>query len=411
MATFDTLQALIETLVREGNTATPVHIPGPPGIGKTAVPRAAAQALAEKMGRTFVEVQAGVPFTENIEDVFIFCNRDLTSEAPEDLGGLPRTLDLTICGEPMMVTQKAVPLWAAPFCHPDAVGILVLDDINAASPAIHAAARQTALFKRIGDGKIAHGVQICLTGNRREDKAGARPLPSHFNNSIMQIPLDVNTKEWCSWLGAQGDVEPSIGSYIQFAPGKLSQTPGDADDLGAFGTPRSWAKAAALLPTIEGMGDAVVGAALRGLVGEGPAYEYRAFVKIRMSLVPPGRLLDAGDEPVATMQLVLDPASLDTPDKVHAFISGLGEEAASRTKAAPTRAAKNAVCFAFLRALAHSCRGDGIAANREYMAAALSTYAHNGGDMQGVVRIAAGTDNSKRDPLVTEVINFFNENN
>ena len=404
MATFGTLQALIQTLVRDGNTATPVHIPGPPGIGKTAVPRAAAQALATEMGRTFVEVQAGVPFTGDIDDVFLFCNRDLTSEAPEDLGGLPRTLDMSICGEPMIVTQKAVPLWAAPFCHPRAVGVLVLDDINAASPAIHAAARQTALFKRIGDGAIARGVQICLTGNRREDKAGARPLPSHFNNSIMQIALQVNTQEWCAWLGQQPGIDPTVGSYIQFRPGKLTQTPADADDLGAFGTPRSWAKLATLLPTLAGLGDAVLMAAAAGLVGQGPAYEYRAFVKIRSQLVPPGALLDVGDQPVATLQGVLDPVTLDSPDKVHAFISGLAEEAAKRSNEAGSLAAQNAVARSFLRSLAHASAG-----NREFMSSALMTFQHNAreGRMSTIISCIHSTGNSN-DPLIQAVIHFFN---
>lgn len=408
MANFKTLEAIIAALVRQGNTATPVHIPGPPGIGKTAVPRAAAKQLSEEMGRTFVEVQAGVPFTEDIDSVFLFCNRDLTSEAPEDLGGLPRTLDMSICGEPMIVTQKAIPLWAAPFCHPRAVGILVLDDINAASPAIHAGARQTALFKRIGDGKIAQRVQICLTGNRREDGAGARPLPSHFNNSILPIPLDVSTALWGQWLGQQPNCAQSVGSYIQFRPGKLVQTPRDADENGAFATPRSWAKLAAILPTLEGMGDAVLAAAAAGLVGQGPAYEYRAFVKIRSTLVSPMLLLDNGEKPVEALQVILDPATLDSPDKAHAFISGLAEEAASRTKQAASRKEKNGHIRAFLRCLAHACRGDGINVNREFMASAIMTFAHNGGDTSSVVQCihtAAGTT----DTLIQEIINFFDQ--
>ena len=140
---------------------------GPPGIGKTA--------LAEEVG--------ALMGPDAIIEV-----RDLCSHLPEDLLGLP--------WREGQATFYAPPTWLWRLSQPGVVGVLVLDDLGAASPAVQTAAFKLVLQRQSGDCTLAPGVKIIATTNRKEDKSGATTLPAALRNRCCIVELDVDPDEW-----------------------------------------------------------------------------------------------------------------------------------------------------------------------------------------------------------------------
>lgn len=383
-------------LGKPNNDVAPLLLLGSPGIGKTS----AGRTLADRM-TAFVQ-------SHNPEaSPALFDAFDLTSIDAVDLGGLPLPEDTEMTGkdpvtgktstETIKVTRFAVMARLAPFVRPGAYGVLVLDDITQASPAVQVAARQLVLDKKVGDYKISPHVRILITGNRRDDKSGASTLPAHFRNCTNIQTVDVNVDDWCTWYLQQDGYAPEVASFCTWRKLKfLSQLPKDADEAGAFPTPRSWAKLGCVLPaaTEAGLRDDVI----RGHVGKPVGSEFIAYLNLRMKLVDPAKVL------LNPKQALPDPRkTLDTADKKFSMISSLAELAVEwrkdqsdpdRHKAAPTL---------LLLALVHV-----VDLNNEYIMPALHLFARGMGDGQanasGYSHLLDGLPAAKaKDPRVGEV--------
>lgn len=276
-----------------------VFLIGPPGIGKTSVPLAV---VAEMGPDAQIEVL------------------DLTSRLPEDIGGLPFREGGKTCYSPQD--------WAVRLSRPDAVGCLVFDDLPAASAATAAAVRQIVLDRRIHDVVLAPGVLIVVTGNRREDLAGAMTLPSHFRNAVCILEMEPQFAKWSQWFTAQGG-NPAIISFLHSRPALFSTTPSKADTRGRFATPRSWTMLSACLPAAERAG--CVEDVVMGYVGEGAGVEFMAFFRTVANLPPINQIFH---DPRGTIP---NPkTTLNNPDRVIAVTTGLSLLAVQQT----TQAAK-----------------------------------------------------------------------
>jgi hypothetical protein len=158
---------------------------------------------------------------------------------PEDLLGLPwREGDATIYAPPAWLRRLSgdrQPDGSVP----GVKGVLVLDDLGAASPAVQTAAFKLVLERRSGDCWLSDGVKIIATTNRKEDKSGATTLPAALRNRCCIQELDVDANDWCIWA-IQNNVPGDVSAFILFKPGHLSRLPKDADKVGAFATPRTW---------------------------------------------------------------------------------------------------------------------------------------------------------------------------
>jgi len=194
---------------------TTVFIQGPPGLGKTAI----ANELATKIQREF----SGKTITHIV---------DLTSSAPEDLGGMPY-----ISGSQ---TRYAPQQWMSDFQDSDTAGVLVLDDLPAALPSSAVAARQIALTGSINGIKLSNNVIVLVTGNRQSDKAAARTLPSHFLNAVAVLEMQADLDSWSSWF-LKNEGSPTVLAFLRTRPNLFSQLPSEASETGSFATPRSWA--------------------------------------------------------------------------------------------------------------------------------------------------------------------------
>tara|TARA_Y100000310_G_scaffold345347_1_gene463994 strand:+ start:3355 stop:4464 length:1110 start_codon:yes stop_codon:yes gene_type:complete len=329
------------------DTKQTVAILGPPGIGKTAAGREVAQRMTSYI--TSVDASLGKAVCEVV---------DLSSCMPEDILGLPWREE--------SVTKYCPPEWLHAVCDPKAYGVLILDDLPAASTGVQVAARQISLERRVHGHKISDRILVLVTGNRREDKSAASTLPAHFRNSVLMLQLQPDLETWMNWYGEQKGYDDLITSYLQWRVGNFSKLPKDADQQGSFATPRTWSMLGKMCKVAKKQG--VLFDVASGLVGEGCAVELVAFDKMRNSLVSPAKVLENPQEALP------DIGTINSPDRMVAMVTGIAELSANRGKA-------NQHVSAFLKALAYITRQ-----NNEYVAVGINTYRAKGGSPNALIK-------------------------
>jgi hypothetical protein len=315
---------------------------GAPGIGKTSAARELARLMTEYMGKLGNETPA-------------VCEvRDLSSSLPEDLGGLPyRDNDTTRYAPPVSIRR---------ICEPGAYGVFVLDDLPAAPTAVQVASRQISLEHRVHDHEISRQVMIIVTGNRREDKSAASTLPAHFRNSVLMYTIEPDFKKWETWAHEAG-VDQLITQFLTFRMAHFSRLPADADQQGAFATPRTWVMLSQELKVARKLDTLRETAA--GLVGDGVATELVAFELVRTQLVAPEKVLSSPETALP------DRSILNSPDRMTAMVTGLADAAIHKAK---TEKGTKAY-VQYMKALAYITETGG----REYVATSIATFtAHKG---------------------------------
>lgn len=238
----------------------PVYIEGAPGVGKSDIARQSCSLYAQMLG-----------------------------VAPEAIGWVdirPNQMDPTeIKGVPSVVvgddgSRKTV--WCAPSffpTDPDSVGIMLIDELPAAPPLVQASMYQLFLDRRLGEYQLPKGWRIIAAGNRTTDKAVVHRIPTPLINRMAILSLEVDTDDWVNWAVNNG-IDPMAIAFIRFRPNLLSAF--DPRVPGPFASPRSWAMVSRVLSAKPG--SAIEYDLIKSLVGEGPAAEFVAFVKIYRSL-------------------------------------------------------------------------------------------------------------------------------
>jgi len=342
---------------------------GKPGIGKTALGRDVARLMTESRRKDDPSAPEAACHVV-----------DLSSSLPEDISGLPFPQ-----GD---VTEYKPTAWVHDLCRPDAYGVLILDDLPAATQAVQVACRQIALERRVHRFAFAPGVRVVVTGNRREDKSAATQLPAHFRNSCVMLQVEPEIDEWCAWAADAG-IPGVIPAFLRFRPNRLAMLPKDQDEQGAFATPRTWA----MLGRCYGAAathNAVLDVA-SGLVGQGVAVEFTAFQKLRHELPDPKLILSDPHRYI--------PNPPNEPDKLIAIATAIAEYAAKDAKETKGQNRQDGL-VRFLVALAHVTRS-----NREYCSAAVSTFTAMKGNLHELAGAAAVA--KKASPDVDNLIRFL----
>jgi hypothetical protein len=336
---------------RKEQTPVTVCVLGPPGVGKTAAGRALAAWMTQ-------DVQSRTPTAPPA----VCFSLDLSSMLPEDLMGLPfRDANLT---------RYCPQAWMAPMTDPDAYGVLILDDLPAAAGNVQVACRQVSLERRIHEMKLAPGIFVIVTGNRREDKSAATTLPAHFRNSVCILPFSPDFEGWESWYHDQG-FDPDIPAFLHFKRDHFSRLPKDADARGAFATPRTWSMLGKLTTAVS---EDHLPEVASGLVGDGVASEFAAFRMLRRELVDPEKVLENPRKSIPDLGLIRN-----RPDRAIALITGLGEVAARKAKGP-----KSTVTLTkFLKAMAYVTSD-----NREFVSVGVSTFTACKGSMKDLLNAA-----------------------
>lgn len=154
-------------------------------------------------------------------------------------------------------------------------GILFIDEINTAPPAVQAAAYQLILNRKLGEYELPEGWRIVAAGNRMGDRGVTYQMPSPLANRFVHIDLEPDLDDYCLHATKSGVSDDNI-AFLRYRPDLLHKFDAAANPR-AFPTPRTWffvdeISKLGLPPLLELE-------AIKGTVGEGPASERAAFMK------------------------------------------------------------------------------------------------------------------------------------
>ncbi|MFG3039919.1 AAA family ATPase [Streptomyces sp. NPDC048330] len=296
----------LEALTLSVAADLPVLLWGEPGIGKTAA-------------LTQLAASLDLPLTTVIASV----------HEPTDFSGLPVVgEDPAANGVPMAPPQWAVELVRA------GRGLLFLDELSTATPAVQAALLRVVLERRVGALQLPPGVRIVAAANPRASAADgwelSPPLANRFVHLYWVHDRDVVVRGLGGvWPSAElPRLDPvGLADAVAFARravcGFLGARPTLIHRLpttetrrgGAWPSPRSWEAAMTLLAfgTAASVCRDVLALLVRGAVGDGPGLELLAHID-RMELPDPELLLadpaavalpERGDLRQATLEAVV----------------------------------------------------------------------------------------------------------
>jgi hypothetical protein len=246
----DAMQAQISLTLRQVHefllnvaVVRPVFVWGAPGIGKSS--------LVERFAA----------------DLGLECVTLLGSQlAPEDLIGIP-----SIDGGASRFHPPAQLVRERAF-------VLFIDELNIASQEIQKAFYSLILDQRIGEHRLPQGSIVIGAGNRAQDAALARQMPSALVNRVVHVHLKASAREWLEWAEASG-VHPWVVDYVRARPGQLATDVPPAKEE-PFSTPRSWH---ALSDALHSFGDDIapdhLDALLFGTLTRDHAIGFKAFLK------------------------------------------------------------------------------------------------------------------------------------
>ncbi|MGW7421586.1 AAA family ATPase [Streptomyces sp. NPDC054813] len=261
----------------------PVLLWGEPGIGKTA----ALTQLADSLD---------LPLTTVIASV----------HEPSDFSGLPVVGDdPAVQGVPMAPPDWAVRLVKA------GRGLLFLDELSTAPPAVQAALLRLVLERRVGALRLPPGVRIVAAANPRSSAADGWELSPPLANRFVHLQWAHDHEVVVRGLGGTWPratlprLDPErLSAAVDFARravcGLLATRPtlvhrlpsGETRRGGAWPSPRSWDMTLRLVAFAHAAGSSrdVLSLLVRGTVGDGPGLELLASVD-RMELPDPEILL------------------------------------------------------------------------------------------------------------------------
>ncbi len=269
----------------------PVMLWGDPGIGKSSQVSAAAFAVG-------LPPQVVYAATSQPEDVS-------GTAFPDGKGGL--TILSLLPGIRRLIAN--------------AFGVLFLDELTCARPAVQAAFLAVPLTRRIGDQDLPPGIRVLAAGNPPDSAAGGWELEPPMANRFCHVDFKCpSVPEWTSWLLngnakmpaiEQGEarirenwpnvwptVQGLVAGFLTTSPSLLHEMPPDGNpNRGrAWPSPRTWEFAARAYATCMCLGvghnkplidkngktdggDEVRMAFVEGCVGDGAATAFAAWVK------------------------------------------------------------------------------------------------------------------------------------
>ncbi|EFL21269.1 putative ATPase family associated with various cellular activities (AAA) [Streptomyces himastatinicus ATCC 53653] len=261
----------------------PVLLWGEPGIGKTAALTQLAEAL-------------DLPLTTVIASV----------HEPSDFSGLPVVGDdPAVQGVPM-----APPDWAVRLVRTGR-GLLFLDELSTAPPAVQAALLRLVLERRIGSLHLPPGVRIVAAANPRSSAADGWELSPPLANRFVHLQWAHDHEVVVRGLGgtwpratlprlapemapeAVDFARRAVCGFLTARPGLVHRLPSSETRRGGpWPSPRSWEMTLRLIAfaTAAGCSRDVLSLLVRGTVGDGPGLELLASLD-RMDLPDPETLL------------------------------------------------------------------------------------------------------------------------
>lgn len=285
----------------------PVLLWGEPGIGKTAA-------------LTQLATSLDLPLTTVIASV----------HEPTDFSGLPVIgADPAVHGVPM-----APPDWAVRLAK-SGRGLLFLDELSTAPPAVQAALLRLVLERRVGALTLPPGVRIVAAANPRGSAADGWELSAPLANRFVHLRWTYDHAVVVRGLGgtwpraALPALDPGrlseavayarhgVTKLLEGRPKLVHQLPqSETKRGGPWPSPRTWEMAVRLIAfaTAAGTSREVLSMLVRGVVGDGPGLELLAVLD-RLDLPDPEALLadpdgasfpDRGDLLQAVLEAIVE---------------------------------------------------------------------------------------------------------
>jgi hypothetical protein len=273
----------LEALTLAVSADLPVLLWGEPGIGKTA----ALHQLAESLD---------LPLTTVIASV----------HEPSDFAGLPVVGDdPAVQGVPM-----APPDWAVRLVR-EGRGLLFLDELSTAPPAVQAALLRVVLERRVGALRLPAGVRIVAAANPRSSAADGWELSAPLANRFVHLQWTHDTDVVVRGLGgtwpraslprldparlagAVAYARRAVCGFLTARPTLVHRLPNNETRRGGpWPSPRSWDMALRLVAfaTAADTSREVLSMLVRGTVGDGAGLELLASLD-RLDLPDPEALL------------------------------------------------------------------------------------------------------------------------
>lgn len=235
----EALLIALQTPAPKGFLGIPVLIWGPPGVGKSS--------FLDGLAKPEFPV---ITLIASIHD-------------PTDFSGLPVFKEGKV--------HYAVPEWVAEFGEQGA-GILFLDELTTAPPAVQAALLRVVLERKVGFHQLPPKVRIVAAANPPDLMTGGWDLSPPLRNRFIHINWDLPVQAFLEALesGYAPALLPTIDpeqhaatlpywklrvlAFLKTAPNLLCTSP-EADNH-AFASPRTWDFAIALMASCEVLGKA-----------------------------------------------------------------------------------------------------------------------------------------------------------
>jgi len=236
--TAKTPQALASSLaaILSNKVKLSLMIWGPPGVGKSSI---VAQ-CAEGTGLSLIDLR-------------------LSQLAPTDLRGLPVPID-------------NVSKWYPPeFLPRDGQGILFLDEINMAPPAMQGIAQQLVLDRKVGSYVVPDGWFVWAAGNRKEDKASVFDMPAPLANRFVHLEVQPDFDSF-KVHALKAGLDERILAFLAYRTNLLHHIDPRQP---AWPSPRTWFMASELRS---------IGLPIAAAVGSAAALEFEAFEAVYRKL-------------------------------------------------------------------------------------------------------------------------------
>jgi hypothetical protein len=319
----------------------PVLLWGAPGTGKTATIRA----MAEKMDWPCETVIASI-------------------REPSDFAGLPIVVDDGV--------RFAPPGWARRLAEAGR-GLLFLDELSTAPPAVQAALLRVVLERVVGDLALPAEVSVVAAANPPEQAADGWDLSAPLANRLCHLTWEIDPRAvadglaggWSApvvpdlperWEAGLGLARGLVAAFLHARPALACAPPGDAVSAGrGWPSPRTWDMTARLVAAGDaaGAGEEARSALVRGSVGEGAGVEFLAWLA-EMDLPDPEAVLadpasfvlpKRGDRAYAALAAVAAVVAADpTPQRWVAGWQVLGRAASGAPDVAAVAARTLAKC-------------------------------------------------------------------
>ena len=270
--------SVAEALSISVQAGVPVLLWGSPGTGKTSVVRA----LGERLGWP-TEIVIG------------------SIREPADFAGLPVVIDGAV--------QMAPPLWARRLAAAGH-GLLFLDELTTAPPAVQAAMLRVVLERVVGDLTLPAAVRVVAAANPPEEAADGWQLSAPLANRLVHLDWPVDAQSVSQGIAMGFPAPPRfddrvpdaaqtlaaralVGAFLEVRPALVLAVPTVAEHAGrAWPSPRSWESVARLLAACDATGASDDARALLvlGTVGEGAGIELLSWL-VHMDLPNPEEVL------------------------------------------------------------------------------------------------------------------------